>query len=430
MFAILRSPALAGLLIAGLVALGALPAHGSEPAPNSIEGATWTLESAVRRALDVAPELRAAAAEIRAREGEVERDSAWPNPTVEARADRRLGIDTGRGGTDITQLAITQPLPISRLAHQRAQAEAGVAAARWQARYARLQLEHRTARAFHALQLAQAKYRLAELRSAAAQQYTTGRTGRDRLVRYLTPLDRARLAILSESARQALAAAEGERREAELQLRSVLALPPIGPTAVAPLVDAGSLPAAAEVSLEEHPALAAARYELEAARRGIDVARASRLADPTVSVFRERDVFGDAERGYFGIALGVQVPLWHANQGEVARSAAEVNRIEAVYDERRRHLEAARRDSRLRLERFIAQGRGYAANVLEPSERLLALTRRSFAAGEVAVLALLDANNSYFDAAERHLELLAESWLAAADLRLAANLSLIPEAGQ
>jgi hypothetical protein len=39
---------------------------------------------------------------------------------------------------------------------------------------------------------------------------------------------------------------------------------------------------------------------------------------------------------------------------------------------------------------------------------------------------LIDANNTYFDAFGRYLELLQEAWLEAAELRLAAGQSLIP----
>ena len=53
------------------------------------------------------------------------------------------------------------------------------------------------------------------------------------------------------------------------------------------------------------------------------------------------------------------------------------------------------------------------------------LTRRSFAAGESNVLALVDANNTYFDARARYQELLQECALASADLRLAAGLSIM-----
>ena len=53
------------------------------------------------------------------------------------------------------------------------------------------------------------------------------------------------------------------------------------------------------------------------------------------------------------------------------------------------------------------------------------MTRKAYAAGEVEILALIDANNTYFDANERYLELLQEAWMEAAELRLAAGRSLL-----
>lgn len=391
----------------------------------------WTLPLSIKRALEVSPEMRIADAEIGVREGELKRDSAWPNPTVEARVDRKLGIETGSGGNDVTQLAITQPIPLSRLSSQRARGEANVAVAQASRDHQRLQFENQVARAFNALQVAEAKYRIAEQRLQAAQQYDAGggARSRDRLVRYLAPLDRARLTILRESARQSLATVEGEQREAALRFRQLLALPNDAAITVTSLTIATlpSKPADFDVALDAHPAMIAGQRDLDAARRGIDVARASRLADPTVSVFRERDVLGGDERSYYGVVVGVQIPLWNQNRGDVARAAAETNRADAALSVRRRELESALRDSRFRLERLIDQAQHYAKNVLGPSERLLELTRRGFATGEIAVLALLDANNSYFEAEQRQLELLAEAAAAAADLRLSAGQSLVEE---
>ncbi len=390
----------------------------------------WTLESAARRALEVAPEMRAAEAEVAARKAELVRDTAWPNPTAELRADSKLGLEDGRGGTDATQLAVTQPLPLLRLSRQRAQAEASFAAAQAALRYRRLLLENQAARAFHQLQLAEARRTLARERAEAAQQYAeTGSGARDRLVRYLAPLDRTRLTILRESARQALAAADGEWREAVARFRRLLALPADSePKADAATPAAAPAPRAElEARLDRHPALAAASRELDAARAGISVARSGRFADPTVTLFRERDILGGVRRDYNGVVLGVQVPLWNLNRGPVDRAVAEASRAEAESAARRREIETALHESHLRHTRLAEQTQLYSANVLEPSRRFLDLTRRSFAAGETGVLALLDANNNYFDASQRYLELLAEAAFAAADLRLAAGEPVTPE---
>jgi len=386
----------------------------------------WTLESATQRVLEVAPERRAAEADIAAREGELVRDTAWPNPTVEGRADRKLGIEDGTGGSDVTQLAVTQPLPLLRLSRQRAQAEANLAAAQAGRHYRRLLLENQAARAFHQLQLAEAKRTLARERAEAAQQYAeTGGTD-SRLVRYLSPLDRTRLAILRESARQAFTAADGEWSEAATRFRALLALPGEETLATGPLNAAVSPPSLSglKARLDAHPVLIASQRELDAARAGIDVARSSRFADPTLTLFRERDILGGSRRDYNGVMLGVQIPLWNLNRGGMDRAAAEASRAEATTAVQRRDLGVALRDSHLKLARLVQQAEHYRANVLEPSRRFLDLTRRSFAAGEANILALVDANNVYFDAAQRHLELLAEGHLTAADLRLATGQSV------
>src|SRR3990167_2660374 len=105
-----------GLLIGLLLAL--------PPRMAAADVATWTLESTIQRVVQVAPEGRAADAEVAAREGELTQAGSWPNPTVDLRADDRLGQEDGRGGTDFTQLALSQPLPLRRVPRERAAAEA------------------------------------------------------------------------------------------------------------------------------------------------------------------------------------------------------------------------------------------------------------------------------------------------------------------
>ena len=92
-----------------------------------------------------------------------------------------------------------------------------------------------------------------------------------------------------------------------------------------------------------------------------------------------------------------------------------------------RDISAKILQSREQLARLIEQAGTFRANVIEPSRKVFELTRKSFAAGEVNLLALLDANNTYFDAEERYAALLGEQWLTAAELRLAAGHSVLVE---
>lgn len=389
----------------------------------------WTLESAVQRVMEVAPEMRAAEASIQAIQGELTQARSWPNPTIEVRTDDKLGQEDGRGGTDFTQFALSQPLPLRRVPRERAVAESRLAGAEENRRLRKLELEFAAAQAFHGLQLAQGKLEVAQTRLKETEGYPGTAGKRDRLARYLAPLERARLAILREEAAQDVVAAEREREQALIAFRARLALPADTTAETTPLAEPPAPPAldTLEKNLETHPLLVAARREQEAAELGVAAARSQRFADPALNLFRERDILADGRGNVTGIGLSVQVPLWNTNPGVVAKARAEVLRARTDH-------EIAAREARVRLNQAYTelthtrvQGQRLRASLLEPGQRLNELTRRSFHAGEVNLLALIDAANAYYDARSRYLELLARAQLAEAELRLAVGQSVAGE---
>ena len=120
-----------------------------------------------------------------------------------------------------------------------------------------------------------------------------------------------------------LAAASREEQVAEAILRA-LAVEPLPqplllkPTAHPPLPPLDPAALAARLS-ETNPRLRAARAE--AARREAlsSVARRARIPDLDVSVFRQRELDKEAN----GFSVGIKLPLWNANKGEIARAEAE-----------------------------------------------------------------------------------------------------------
>ncbi len=418
---------------AALIFSGAPPVLAQPPA-------AWTLEQSVRRALDRAPERRAAEAEIAAREGELSQSDAWPNPTIELRADEKLAIETQnrRGGLNLNQIIITQPLPLNRLEQQRRVAEENLASVRAEQLYRHLQIEARVAQAFHALQLAQVREHLAQQRLALAEKLHRGADHKkigprkfDPLVRYLSPLERARLDVLRETAYQAVAEAEGKWSEAAAQFRALLVIAPGEPQAepleTMPLIpaDTPKILSALLDGLAAHPALRATQHSRDASSAKVDVARAQRLNDPTLSIFHERDQIAGEQRIYTGIMLGVQIPLWNNHGGSVARALADVDKAEAALAVQRRDLESGLRQNHLHLGHLIEQAEHYRSRLLAPAELVLDLTRKGFATGEQNGLALVDASNTYFEAQAHYLDLLHDAWFEAAELRLASGISLL-----
>lgn len=430
------------ILPLGLVALlstpvfsqtpSAAPVTASKPGGLSIpvqDVKVWTLADSILRVLDIAPELRAAEAEIAAREAELVQADAWPNPTVDIRADNRLQSESGSNGTNLTQIALSQPLPLRRIARQRAVAEASLESSRANLRFQKLLLEREVARVFLALQLTVAKRQLAQerLRLVAESPGTPRAPGTGRLVRYLTPLERQRLAILKEEANQALTAAEREQQKALIEFRTLLALPGEAQVELAapfsPAVPGGL--DVYERILDAHPALAAARKQSEAAQAGIAVAESQRYADPSLNLFRERDYYPTGQRDVTGIGVSVQIPLWNSNKGLVAKAGAEAGRAQAQFAAAQRSARSRLDQAYMQLQRLLEQAEQLRINLLEPSREMYSLTRRGFASGELNVLTLVDASNIYFDARARYLELQTESTLAAADLRLASGSSVL-----
>lgn len=396
-----------------------VPASAAEPP-------VWTLAASVQRAIEIAPEVRIANAEVAVRESELRGAGLWPVPTIDFRADQKLALEKGGNGLNLRYIALSQALPLGRLPHQQRAAESQLEGERENWRYQHLLIEYQVAQTYHHLQLALARYTLALERRDMIKAIVARR---DALVRYLAPAEQVRIGILREQAEQAIAGSEGELTEVKGHLRKLLLLSAAGDLQLSPLIPA-TTPATLEsllAKLDKHPGVAALRFQQEGAQTNVAVARAQRYADPVVSVFGERDFIGGSERNYAGIALSIPLPLRGANNSAISKAAAENEAARARYDLRVRDLEANLYKSHLHLNHLIEQAEHHRNKVLEPGARLFALIRKSFGAGEVSVLALVDAYDNYFNARSRYLELLAQQWLESADLRLAAGQSQLAE---
>ena len=412
------------LALACNAALGSEAAHAPDPTQAS---ELWTLETSVRRVLKMAPEIQAAQSEVAAREGALRQAGAWPNPEIELRADDKMGRDDGRGGNDLTQLAFRQPLPVSgRYRHQREMAGAQLSSAQAENRYQLLMVEGETAQRFHALQLTAAVLQFAKQRLQLADELQ--QVGRRRhQAGELAELERLRLDLIRESAQQMLDKAEGEFSEALSQFRAYLALAADAAAEPAPLVPYGPLPdlQLLRSALREHPALSSANFRVEAARANINLARSERFPDPVLSVFRERDVLDGRRQNVTGVGIGVTVPLWDRRGGRIDEARAQGDQARSAVQILERDLDSRLQQSHLHLTHLVAQGEHYRTKVFEPARRVFDLTRKAYAAGEVEILSLIDANSMYFDAQTRYLELLQEAWLEAVQVRLAAGYSLL-----
>lgn len=390
---------------------------------------SWTLESSIQRVVDIAPEMQTADAEIGKQQGKLEQADTWPNPSISIQVDDTLGLEDATGGYDVTQFSISQPLPLGRLEHQRRQAEARLASAQAKRRHQQLLLEYKVAKRFHAVQLVEAELQLAKERLQQAGRYQNTGRGRsnDPLIRYLTPLETMRLDIVLQAAKQAVEVAEGEFNEVTVSFKALLGIPidhqlTLAPLTLAPTLDGFN---ALENSMQNHPALEADKQAIVSSQAGIAVARKQRFADPTLTLSRGKGFYANRRQESTGIMLNVQIPLWNRNNGRVTQARYAVNLARAELLLKQRELRTNLQKSYLHLGHLIGQAEHYRSQLLKPAQRMFTLTRKGFQAGELNILTLIDANNTYFDAQARYFELLQQGWLELAEVRVSAGLSLL-----
>lgn len=213
---------------------------------------------------------------------------------------------------------------------------------------------------------------------------------------------------------RALAAAEREASAAEGILRTLAVQPLPRPLPLAAAPGALAVPALrtdlVPVDLAtRHPRVQAARAEAERQRALLGVARAGRAPNLEVSVFRSDEI----DKSSTGASVGLRIPLWNANRGDIARASAATT-VAGAEAERLRleittELEGRLRDLQIAADQVtLLQG-----DLLAAAQRSVDLARFSYEEGETSLLDLLDAQRTYRDT-QREL----------ADARLALSLAL------
>lgn len=380
----------------------------------------WDLHSSVKQAVSNSPELKKAMAEIGSRQADVSLSGLWPDPEVGLRVDNKLGQDDGAGGYDLTDITISQSIPMSRIKYQESAAEANLKAAQFARLYKMLQVQNRVSRVFHQLQLASAELALAKKQLDLADELNVkAKKSGQGIVRYLTPLEKMRLNIIREEARQAESSAEGKYREALNEYAKLLIIDVDTISSVSELLPITTMPDIENLiaSQEKHAQLSSQQQQVLAANHEVDVARSSQSIDPSVGLSWSRDSFEYGRDDVYAIMFNVQIPL--SDRKNTAAS-------KATYDASQRHidLQLMQRELKINLNRsfthlnhVVEQASDYKSKVLKPAKRMLELTDKGFTSGELDILSLVDANNTYFKSRLNYLELLYQAHVELAEVK-------------
>ena len=369
---------------------GGLP--GDSLAPTSYD--TLRIDDAIRLAVMNHPVLRRQAYSVRAAAGREVQSRLYPNPSFVVEAEA-LGSDAGSGGE--TAFLIKQELVTSgKLEKAGAVAEVDRLMAQTSFRDAVFRVATRVkgdyVTALAAQQRLESERELlalaADLLTAADARVEAGAaTEPDRLraevVREQATIDLQAAESAAEAARRNLATAMGIESALETDLDGNLMVLPDLPTREETLARV----------LEHNTRIEQARLTIDRARRAHELAQAQTTPNLTAS-FGPRYSDTDQETT-FDLGLGLEVPLFDRNQGEIAATTAQRLAAGASLDSVRLELTEAvsMAWSSYETARFAVES--YQTSLLPKAQRTLELNREAYRAGKTDYLRLLDAQQTY-----------------------------------
>jgi len=417
------------VMTAGLLALRPAAAGAQTPAhqhagPPAAAPAPLTLADLERMALAHNPTIAQAQADVRAAAGRKDQAGLYPNPEVGYEAREISGAPTMNGGEHgffIQQPIVTAgKLRLSRavFAEEQAQAES-VAASQRDRVLTGIRLGFYEA--LGAQQLVALRRQLAHI---AADAVTTSQ----QLLNVGQADQPDVLEAMVDAQRAALAVTDAERDQARIWLRlAAMAGNPSLP--LAPL--AGSLEtglpqvdraAALQTILRDSPEVKAAEQNVARARLGLERARVEKYPDIVVRgglEYNRQQVDGLTRPiGWVGMAeVGVQVPIFDRNQGNIAAATAELTHAERELDRVKLALTA---DFAGPYETYASDAdavRRYRTSILPQARQAYELYLQKYRQMAAAYPQVLVAQRTLFQLREDYLHTLVELWRAAIEIK-------------
>lgn len=379
-----------------------------------------TAQEAVRLAWAQPHVLNELDASVDLARSEVVAARTWSNPTLSM--DREQLRDAAMPGRE-SSVMLTQPFELGGQRGLRIRAaQAGVIAAEAGVAHERTRMRADVLRDYYAAVAAGRRMQAQEKISAGLASLADV-AGKRQRAGDLSGYESRRIAQASAQAQARHAEASAEERGARTRLAGW-----IGAIALDAVLDDGIQLAAAasggaDLRSTELDALTAQRAHAEA-----QAAAASRVALPfTVGIGSKRVREGGMRDQAVMLEVGVDLPLFDRNQGERARTSAELRRLEAQYQRTLAQTRARRSAAEEEARQLTQSARHMQAMLVPEAAQLTAIARASFAEGELDLVGLLDAYDAEAAVIDHTLEQQARALEALLEVeRLSAPATMSP----
>ena len=217
------------------------------------------------------------------------------------------------------------------------------------------------------------------------------------------------------------------RAAAQASLNAVLNLPP-QQTLVADghLTDRTAAPGyerAFAIAMASNVDLVRLDREIAIEQRRLDLLHAEKLPTPVFSVGGIFNAPGEFNAGLSG-GVGIGLPIFSRNQGEIAESIARTSQLRAERDGRHRNIDNDVFGTLARIDARRKQVDAYTDRLVPTAANLEQLAEESYRAGRTSVLAVFDAQRSLRDFRRDALQAALELQFSLADLEELLGTSL------
>jgi cobalt-zinc-cadmium efflux system outer membrane protein len=388
------------------------PSYGSPFKARALELAgPLTLAEAIRLALSANPELAASYREVDAQEGSIVQAGVHPNPELASL------VEDQQKATRSTTVQINQLIELGGKRGARIDvAERGrdIATAELAAKQAEVRANVITA--FFDVLAAQERVKIAQSLLELAQRSTLAASRRVVAGR-ISPVEETKARVAEAAVRVELAQADSDLANTRRRLTGNWGNPsPRFQTADGDAERLPALPSAASLDarFDTAPALARARLEVERRDAIVQLEKARRIPDVTVSLGSKH--VEELGRNQAIVGLSIPIPVFDRNQG---------NQLEALRRRDKAQEELAATQVRVSTELGLAYEQLKTARlevaslqneILPGAQSAFDAATTGFSLGKFSFLEVLDAQRTLFQAKSQYLRALAVAHRAAADI--------------
>ncbi|MEN9395597.1 MAG: hypothetical protein RLZ81_127 [Pseudomonadota bacterium] len=373
-----------------------------------------TLNEAIELALQFSPQLAANQHELASGEGAVLQAGARPNPEIQAL------IEDTRRESRTTTLQLAQPIELGGKRSARvAVAELGQAQASVDIQARRSQVRADVAEAFYNAAIAQERVRLAQTSADLAGRAADAVTKRVTAGK-VSPVEETRVNVARAGVRVELLQAEGELRSSRQRL--ALLLGPAAPRAQTldwrpdtGAVQVQALPTTdTPVASQDVPALRLARLEVDRRQAMVDLERARRVPDLTLTLGAKRDETMGRNQTIIGIAM--PLPVWDTNRGNLLQALKLHDKAEADLQAAQIRVETEWAQLNERLRSAQAEIQALRSEILPGAESAWQAAVTGFELGKFSFLETLDAQRTLLQARAQYLRALSDLYRTTSDI--------------